>query len=89
MILEGVSSSRMEFQEYIGVSIFVDTPKDICLKRGVERDSCTGTPEEELNRMWKGWFEEEDRYMERDQPKQRSDIEIDGTRPFEDQISAY
>src|SRR5712671_104219 len=31
MILEGVSSSRKEFREYISLSIFIDAPKDICL----------------------------------------------------------
>ena len=87
MILEGVSSSRREFQDYISLSIFVDTPNDICLQRGVERDRITGKTKEELTQMWEGGFENEDRYMQQDQPKQRADIEIDGTRPFEDQLS--
>lgn len=88
MILEGVSSSRKEFQDYISLAIFVDTPKDICLERGMERDSrSTGKTKDELKQMWEGWFEGEDNYLQRDQPRQRADIEIDGTKPFEDQIS--
>lgn len=87
MILEGVSSSRREFQDYVSLSIFIDTPKDICLRRGLERDINVGKTKEELSQMWEGWFEEEDKYLQQDQPKQRADIEIDGAVPFEDQIS--
>lgn len=86
MILEGVSSSRKEFRRYIGLSFFVETPVEICLKRGVERDLVTGKSEEELLKIWGEWIEEENRYMERDHPKEYADIVIDGTRPFEEQV---
>jgi len=89
MILEGVSSSRKEFRDYISLSIFVDTPKEICLQRGIERDGAyrTGKTREELEQMWNGWFEEENKYMDRDNPKAHADIVIDGTKPFENQVS--
>ncbi|MES2225302.1 MAG: hypothetical protein V4480_00645 [Patescibacteria group bacterium] len=87
MVLEGVSSSRKEFKDYISLTIFVDTPKEICLQRGIERDSGTGKTQEEIAAMWQEWFEEEEVYMQRDNPKARADIVIDGTRPFENQIS--
>lgn len=86
MILEGVSSSRKEFRDYISLSIFVDTPKEICLQRGIERDGGTGKTKEELNQLWEGWFEEEDKYMRRDHPKDYADVVIDGTKSFADQI---
>jgi len=86
MILEGVSSSRKELRDYISLSIFVDTPKEICLKRGVERDGNTGKSEEELTKIWKDWLAEEDEYMKRDNPKMNADIVLDGTKPFEEQI---
>lgn len=35
MIVEGVGSSRKEFEKYIGLSIFVDTSEDVCLERGM------------------------------------------------------
>jgi uridine kinase len=87
MILEGVGSSRREFKNYISLSIFVDTPKELCLKRGIVRDSNTGKTIDELNQMWERWFEEEDVYMRRDQPKQHADIVIDGTSPFREQMT--
>lgn len=87
MILEGVGSSRKEFQEYISLNIFVDTARDICLRRGLERDRGTGKTAKELTRLWEGWFEEEEKYLQRDQPREHADIEIDGTKPLEDQIT--
>jgi uridine kinase len=87
LILEGVGSSRKEFQDYVSFSIFIDTRKDICLQRGLERDSKVGKTREELRQMWEDWFEQEDKYFGQDQPQRRADIEIDGTTPFEDQIS--
>lgn len=86
MILEGVSSSRKEFQDYISFSIFVDTPKEICLERGVERDSSTGKSKKEITEMWEKWFEEENEYMQRDNPKENADMVVDGTKPFDEQI---
>lgn len=86
MILEGVSSSRKEFRDYISFSIFVDTPKEICLQRGVERDSGTGKSKEEITDMWEKWFEEEDEYIQRDDPKENADLVVDGTKSFDEQI---
>jgi len=87
MILEGVSSSRSEFNDYISFRIFVDTPKDICLQRGIERDTGTGKSKEELTKMWEDWFDEEDKYIQRDSPKSKADIVVEGTKLFEEQIS--
>lgn len=86
MILEGVSSSRREFQDYISFSIFVDTPKDICLQRGLERDSGTGKSKEEMMEIWEKWFEQENEYMQRDKPRANANLVIDGTRSFSEQI---
>jgi uridine kinase len=86
MILEGVSSSRMEFRNYISLSMFVDAPKALCLQRGIELDTNTGKTIDELNQMWERWYEEEDAYMRRDEPKQHADIVIDGTHPFGEQL---
>jgi uridine kinase len=88
MILEGVSSSRKEFRQYISLSIFIDAPKDISLRRGLERDRLKGKrSESELIRLWEGWSSEEDIYLQRDDPKRHADIVIDGTLPFEDQLA--
>ena len=86
MILEGVSSLRKEFRNYISLGIYVDAPRDLCLKRGIEKDTGTDKSAEELTKIWNEWVDEEDEYFERDNPKSYADIVIDGTRPFEDQL---
>lgn len=87
MILEGVGSSRKEFDEYISYRIFVDTSKEVCLERGLNRDSGTGKSREEITKIWEDWFREEEEYMQNDDPIIKADLVIDGTKPFEDQIS--
>ena len=87
MILEGVSSSRRELRNCISLSIFVDAPKELCWKRGLERDANKGIAIDELNRMWARWVQEEDEYMKRDHPEEHADILIDGTNPFEEQLT--
>lgn len=89
MILEGVSALRKEFRDYISVGIYVDTPREVCLKRGIERDinNDTGKTEAEIIAMWEKWADDEDKYLAHDKPQDYADIVIDGTRPFEDQIN--
>jgi uridine kinase len=86
MILEGVSSLRKEFRPYISFGIFVDTPEAACLERGIARDLGTGKSREEVTRIWQGWLKDENDYFERDQPQAYADLEVDGTKPFEDQV---
>jgi uridine kinase len=66
--------------------MFVDTPGEICLRRGIERDICTGKTKDELAHMWHGWFAAEDKYMRRDNPKEYADLLVDGTKPFDGQL---
>jgi len=87
MILEGVSASRTEFNDFISLRFFVATPKEICLQRGIARDSSAGKSEAELLRIWENWFKEEDKYFEKDNPRDKADFIVDGTKPFEEQVS--
>lgn len=87
MILEGVSSLRKEFRPYIAFSIFVDTPVKVCLQRGFERDKGQdGKSDDEIKSMWQDWYEKEEAYMHRDNPKGFADLVLDGTIPFEEQV---
>ncbi len=83
MILEGVSALRKELREYIDFGVYVDTPKEICLERGLARDKGNeGKSDEEIVAMWDQWFENEDKYLVRDAPKEYADMVIDGTQPI-------
>ena len=87
MILEGVSSLRKEFRPYISFGIFVDAPLQVCLQRGFERDrGQDGKSDDEIRRMWQDWYEKEEIYLTRDNPKEFADLVVDGTKSFEEQL---
>jgi uridine kinase len=72
MFLEGVSSARKEFRPYLTYVIWVETPIELCLKRGLERDG------KDMLENWQKWFAEEDEYIVRDNPIEYSDIKVSG-----------
>jgi uridine kinase len=72
MVLEGVSSARKEFRPYLTYTIWVETPRELCLKRGLERDG------QDKLELWRKWFAQEDEYIARDQPRQYADLEVSG-----------
>lgn len=87
MILEGVSSLRKDFRPYISYGIFVDTPKELCLHRGFERDRGQDSKsDEKIMKMWEQWYKDEETYIKRDDPKEYADLIVDGTKPFEEQV---
>lgn len=87
MILEGVSALREEFRSYLSFGIFVDAPKDVCLQRGFERDKGQdGKTDDEIKRMWQAWYDAEEVYMKRDNPKSHADLVVDGTKAFDQQL---
>ncbi len=81
MIIEGVGASRKEFDKYIGLSIFVDTPKDVCLKRGMERDNGQ-YHNDALKMKWREWNKTEEEHFTKDDTKNRALIIVDGTNNF-------
>jgi uridine kinase len=74
VILEGVTASRQSFRPYIAYSIWIETPRDLRLKRGLERDG------EGAQARWERWMEEEDRYIERERPAERADHVLCGNQ---------
>lgn len=85
MILEGVSALRKEFRPYISFGIFVDTPLEVCLQRGLERDrGQDDKSDDEIKRMWEQWYVKEEVYVARDNPKEFADLVLNGTQPLEE-----
>ena len=72
VILEGVSASRREFASYLALAIWVDTPRETCLARGLARD---GAHHREL---WEGWMASEDEFFARDRPQERANVLVRG-----------
>jgi uridine kinase len=76
LLLEGVSSSRAAFQPYIAFSIWIETPRQERLRRGLERDGEAARP------LWEEWMANEDIYVKREHPEQRADLILNGTQPY-------
>jgi dephospho-CoA kinase len=74
VILEGVTASREAFQPFLAYSIWIETPRELRLQRGLERDGG------DARAQWAQWMEAEDRYMEREQPAERADCVLSGDR---------
>jgi uridine kinase len=73
VVVEGVSSTRLELAKYYDFRIWIQTPWEVRLARGIERDG-----EEARDRWITEWMPEEDRYVELDQPHQRADVVVNG-----------
>lgn len=76
VILEGVSASRDAFRPFLAYSIWIDTPRDLRLRRGLQRDG------EAARAQWEAWMAEEDEYVARERPRERADVTLPGDRDF-------
>jgi uridine kinase len=74
VILEGVSAMRDAFRPFLSYTIWVETPRDERLRRGLERDGA------EAFEQWQAWMTAEDDYIQREHPMETADIVVDGTR---------
>ena len=76
VILEGISALRRELRPWIDVGLWVETPPDIRLERGVERDG------EDARDTWVDfWMTEEERYFDAHQPHLFAQVSIYGDAP--------
>lgn len=72
VILEGVTASRSAFRPYLTYSIWIEAPRELRLRRGLERDGL------EARAKWEAWMAAEDRYIETEHPADRADLVIPG-----------
>jgi uridine kinase len=72
LILEGVTASREAFAPYLTYSIWIETPLELCLRRGLERDG------PDALEQWEAWLAGEHRYVERERPHERADLLVAG-----------
>lgn len=86
IILEGIGAGRIEFDSFISYRIFVDTPKNICLERGLTRDMTVTENQTKLHDLWSNWQAKEDHYLKTHNPKMKADLVINGTVPLTEQI---
>jgi aminoglycoside phosphotransferase (APT) family kinase protein/uridine kinase len=72
LILEGVTASREAFRPYLTYSIWIETPRDLRLQRGIKRDG------EDLRGQWEEWMAGEDGYVEQERPAEHADLVLPG-----------
>jgi len=76
IIVEGVSAGRTEWASHLSFVIWIETPRDERLRRGLERDGAEAISD------WERWMSDEDSHYEHDPTRARADLVLDGTRPF-------
>ncbi|UOR13468.1 uridine kinase family protein [Halobacillus amylolyticus] len=74
VVVEGCYATRDDLRPYYDYTIWVDCPREVRLKRGLERDGQEALP------FWLDWMEQEDRYIEIQHPRDQVDFIIKGTR---------
>jgi uridine kinase len=72
LIIEGVSASRQAFRPYLAFSIWVETPREERLRRGLERD---GVGKRDL---WLQWMAQEDAFVALEQPSRYAAVVVSG-----------
>jgi uridine kinase len=72
VVLEGVSASRDAFRLYLSLTVWVATPREERLRRGLARDG------QGARGQWLAWMADEDAYFAREQPARRADLVVSG-----------
>jgi uridine kinase len=72
VIVEGVGATREAWRDDLALRVWVDCPRDVRLRRGIERDG------EQLREFWTWWMAAEDGYVATEQPQRYADVVVDG-----------
>jgi len=73
VILEGVSSSRRAVRDRLSFAIWIETPRDQRLARGLDRDGVVMTDQ------WQKWMAEEEAHFAKDPAADEADLVVDGS----------
>lgn len=72
MLLEGVTCTRRAASGKLAYSIWVETPRDVRLRRGLERDGNSHRA------LWLRWMAEEEAFFREDGTRDRADFRVTG-----------
>jgi cytidylate kinase len=73
-VVEGVSSTRAELGAPWDLTVWVDAPREVRLRRARERDGAA------MQRRWlDDWLPSEEAYAAREHPQDRVDLIVNGT----------
>lgn len=74
VVLEGVTCTRAAITASLACRVWVETPTDERLRRGIVRDGESHRP------LWNRWQVEEDLFFADDDTRARADVVVDGTQ---------
>jgi uridine kinase len=83
ILIEGVGATRKAWRDDLAMRVWVDCPRDLRLRRGLERDG------EELRDFWLEWMRAEDAYLEQEHPDRFADVVVDGATLAPDPETHY
>lgn len=72
VILEGVGAARRELRSRLACAVWVETPSEVCLERGISRDGVDCT------RLWLDWQQREAAFFEADPVRSHAHLIVDG-----------
>jgi len=72
LLVEGVGSGAAAYDDATTCLVWVDTPADVRLARGLARDG------ERMREQWLAWSEQEDAMFARERTRERADVVVDG-----------
>ncbi len=72
VVIEGVGACRRAWRDELAMSIWIETPREERLRRGLARDG------EELADFWREWMAAEDEYVAAEDPESYADVVVDG-----------
>ena len=72
VLIEGVSAARAAIRDRLTLSVWVQTPRELRLRRGLDRDG------PDLAGFWADWMAEEDAFYATDPTVDAVDLAVDG-----------
>lgn len=72
VILDGVTSSRLDIVGRLTCAVWIDAPRPLRLQRGIERDG------DNMREEWLRWMQREDAFFNADRTRDRADLIVDG-----------
>ena len=72
LVVEGVGSGNAAYADVVTLLVWVDTPSDVRLQRGLERDG------EQMREHWLRWRVQEDAMFALHRTRERADVVVDG-----------
>jgi uridine kinase len=73
VVVEGVAALDVRLRPAYDCHIWVETPREICLERGLARDGPDALP------LWEAWSAKEEQYWSEQRPRGSADAIVDGS----------